>query len=229
MLLSAMAPVVALTTTYVTSARAMPVLEVKTIAEDDQVQKTGIIVFGITPPATVPMPDDKPVSPGVDKLAQYKLLVTLNGVPVTSTIYCQVIEKDKVHPLKNPQFAQETVKTKVVDVSADFVCKVRTGKQGVSVLDVYYLGPQTKEYIADYELIVAAQLKVGSTTIWGTDLQDICALGWAMSTNHLSITKPDGTHHDTWDNPLGPFVSCEEAAMWQRSVLFPGGVGIGTD
>jgi len=58
----------------------------------------------------------------------------------------------------------------------------------------------------------------------GTDIQDICVLGWSMAHNIRRITLPDGGEiYYTWDDPLGPFVSCEEAALEQRDYL---GVGI---
>ena len=215
LLFSSIAPVGA----AIARPKALPVLEITTIAEDDEFRKTGVIVFGLPVPTGWP----KPSEPGFDKLAQYKILVTYNGVPVTpNLIVCQVFEKDKIAPGKLKQFYEELVKTVVIDVSDNFFCKPRWGKPGVGVLDVYYLGPQHKEYIADNVMVVYASLKVGRSTIWGTEIQDICTLGWSMADNSNSITKPDGSTHWTWDNPLGPFVSCEEASIWQKVYMdFP--------
>jgi len=220
LMLSLVLPVIALPNNRTLRARALPVLEVKTIPEDDEVRKTGVIVLGLTPKEGWP----KPYSAGEDKLSQHKILVTYNGVPVTPRwLYCEVIQKEKVHPMKYPQFTQENVLTMLSDVSDKWKCKVRWAKPGVGVLDVYFVGKQTKEWIADHMLVVVAELKVGSTWIYGSDVQDKCVLGWLTSTNHRAITKPDGSKHHTWDDPLGPFVSCEEAALWQRYYL---GLGI---
>mgnify|MGYP001029507959 CR=1 FL=1 len=202
-------------------ARAEPKLEVVTIAEDDEVRKLGVIVLNLSPKLDH---WDKPYDKWCydnpkkcqDKLSQHKILVTFNGVPVTFSYSCQFVKKEKLHPLQKPQFKEEQLRTVLTDESANFVCKLRSGKPGVGVLDVYYLGPQEKQFIADYIMVVTVWTRFGGTTVWGTEIQDVCVLGWAMDTNTMIITKPDGTLHFSWPDPLGPFVGCEEAALWQR-------------
>lgn len=196
-------------------ARADPTLEVLTIPEDDEVRKTGVIVFGLRPGVGWP----KPYENGTDKLAQYKILVTYNGVPVAFNVECQVIKKEKNHPIQQPQFEEENLQTVLTDHSANFKCKLRQGKPGVGVLDLYYIGVQEKQFIADYIVKVHVWTTIGNFVVHGTEIQDVCVLGWAIDDNHLVFTKPDGTEHDSWPDPLGPFVSCEEAAIWQRDFL----------
>jgi len=171
------------------------------------------------------------------------------------TIACNWLEKDKVAVEPDPksqdgkQGSWENLMTKLVDVSDKFVCKVRwkspaTGVlESVGVLDVYYVGPltalpvvnvspgttgkQVGVWIADNILVVEAYFTVGRSVVYGSDIQDICVLGWAITgttwgtpvapSNH--ITKPDGTRHEMWDNAMGNFVSCEELALAQRNVL----------
>jgi hypothetical protein len=80
-------------------------------------------------------------------------------------------------------------------------------------------------------LIVTAGYKVGKNTVWASDLQDICILGWSMGNEVLAIglfgpyTMSTGLYADTyfsWDNALGPFVSCDEAATWQLAWIVGG-------
>jgi hypothetical protein len=208
-------------------AVALPTLQVTTIPEDDEVRKLGIMVIGLSPKLDKGW--DKPYdewcylnrnadgsSKCVDKLSQHKILVTFMGVPVTFSLLCQFIKKEKMHPLQKPQGTYEQLRTVLTDESANFACKLRTGKPGVGVIDVYYIGPQKKQFIADYIMVVQVWTKFGATTVYGVELQDICVLGWAISTNTMYITKPDGTKHFSWPDPLGPFAGCEEAALWQR-------------
>ena len=42
-------------------------------------------------------------------MAQFKIFVSYNGVPVTRKHPCQFVEKDKANPLKNQQFAAENL------------------------------------------------------------------------------------------------------------------------
>jgi hypothetical protein len=136
-----------------------------------------------------------------------------------------------------------------VDVSDKFVCKVRwkspaTGVlESVGVLDVYYVGPLPNPeatdplkdnkavgvWIADNIVVVEAFFTVGRTVVFGSDIQDICVLGWAPTGTgtafatplppNYSITKPDGLKHYIWANAMGTFVGCEELAIAQRTVL----------
>jgi hypothetical protein len=219
-------------------AIAQPTLQVVTIAEDDEKRETGIMVLGLYPhtgPGINPWPNDKPLDPYctadshqfgpcIDKLSQHKILVTFNGVPVNFNVDCQFIKKEKMHPLQKPQFVKEQLRTVLTDESANFVCKLRSGKPGVGVLDVYYVGPQLKQFIADYVMVVTVWTRFGATTVYGAELQDICVLGWALGhagdpPNTFVITKPDGTHHFSWPDPLGNFAGCEEAALWERDAM----------
>jgi len=219
MILASLTPAMALTALR---AVALPTLDVRTIAEDDEVRQTGVIVFGLRPGEGWP----KPYEDGTDKIAQYKIIVTYNGEPVTFNIECQVIKKEKLHPLQQPQFPTENLRTVLTDESANFRCKLRQGKAGIGVLDLYYIGVQEKQFIADYIVKVHVWTTIGNLVVHGTEIQDVCVLGWAISNNHLVFTKPDGTEHDSWDDPLGPFVSCEEAAIWERDFL---GLGFSFD
>jgi hypothetical protein len=215
-------------------ALAEPTLKVVTIPEDDEKRETGIMVLGLLPghagvydPSTWPYLDKGPDQyclPGtgfhcIDKLSQHKILVSFNGVPVNFELACQFIKKEKDHPLQDAQFKTETLRTVLTDESSNFVCKLRSGKPGVGVIDVYYIGPQEKQYVADYVMVVSVWATFGSTTVYGTDLQDICVLGWAMDSNTMILTKPDGTNHFSWPDALGPFAGCEEAALWQRDAM----------
>jgi len=237
-LLSSLTP--AMSQTLPVMARAAPTLQVKTIPEDDEVRQTGVIIFNLEPKTatwdkpldlyclnTHPMildahnnlvPDLKH-SVCEKKEAQYKILVTFNGVPVNFNYACEFIKKEKLHPLQHPQMLQEVIRTVVTDESANFACKLRPGKPGVGVLDVYYLGIQEKEFIADYIMVVYVWQTFGRTTVYGVEMQDVCLLGWANDDNTMYITKPDGTKAFSWPDPLGPFVSCEEAAVLQRQNL----------
>jgi len=163
--------------------------------------------------------------------------------PVVS---CNVLEKDKANPVDDKwgepteQFPAENLVTTLIDVSTEFECKPRWKEpagypgyyESVGVLDVYFVLPEDADpanWIADHILVVTVTLVVGRAIILGSDIQDICVLGWAMDTNTKYITKPDGgdDYHFTWPDPLGPFVSCEEAATWQRYYLGleDGGIG----
>jgi len=192
-------------------AIAGPTLVVRTIAEDDQIRKTGVIILGMTPPG---LPE--PPFSTADWLAQFKISITYNGIAVNATtLYCQVIEKDKYNPIKDQQFPAENLKTVPKDQSGLFVCKWRSGKPGIGVLDVYYVGTAAAEYIADYVLVVSASYTIGRTVVYGTDMQDICVLGWRVTPS----IQDDGFQFD----PLGSYVSCEDAALAEKDAA---GLGI---
>jgi len=232
MLLSASTPIVS-----AINVRAFgPKLDVTTIPEDNQILKKGIMVLGLDGTGF-----PKGYQPGVDLISQHKLLVTYNGQPllwrigdVGPVITCNVLEKDKVNPLPDKfgvptkQFPQENLVTKLIDVSDKFICKPRWKQpadlpgwyESAGVLDVYYNGPKLPTLIADNILVVEASLVVGRTVIVGTDIQDICLLGFSMSPNTRTITLPDGGEvYISSANAMGPFVSCEEAAIEQRAYL----------
>jgi len=185
-----------------------------------------------------------------DLMAQYKILVSYNGVPVAATLVgCQIVEKDKVNALKDKQGPWENVKTVPVDASDRFTCKMRWGKPGVGVLDLYWIGPVPKsgtaayselsghsvsqdvavgQYIADYIVNLSFAFTIGRTTIYGTEMQDVCVLGWPSVLAMLGsdiildvtgvengdyahgyyITKPDGSLHVIYFDALGLFTSC---------------------
>jgi hypothetical protein len=182
----------------------------------------------------------KPIADGWDLLSQHKILATLNGVPTApTTALCEVIEKEKakIPPMttKTPskrQFMDEVIKTTLQDVTDNFVCKFRWIKPGVGSLDVYYVGPRVQNFIADHMLIVTVGYTVGTRTIWASELQDICILGWSMGHNTLflglfinpgfSVTPAYPEGYWSWDDALGPFVSCDEAAAWQLSWIVGG-------
>jgi len=207
------------------------------------------------------------------KISQYKLMVTYqDGLPGASgyvgvdlvtlvnagkaTFQCDIYEKDKVEP-KIPQdwssllsslatktsLADEYLKTSITDVSAFFVCKLRSsGEAGVYVVDLYYIGPQTSEYVSD--LIVAFKVDLLpaatglKTNAWGMDIQDLCILAWPFADPfrggfimyggggspewqkfpHL-IPKPE--HKWIWSSPdpLDGYSNCEEAVMFQRWLM----------
>jgi hypothetical protein len=219
---------------------AQPTLRVVTIAEDDELRQTGImwmapnfLVF------TGFDPDDPdgllPITSTSDTLAQFKILVSYNGVPVTPTsTSCQFVEKDKSHPLKNQQFVAENL-VSVPKENTNFICKFRWGKPGVGVIDVYYTGDFLAQYIADYILVVGAALAVGRTTVTGTEIQDICLLGWPFDNENTlgslgiplapngdvprTITKGNGDYHLIVPDALGPIGSCEDFALFQKDIV----------
>lgn len=210
-----------------------PYLEVVTIAEDDQIREKGIMVLGIPAPAGWPKSDKE----GEDFMAQYKISISLQGELVKNDesvldIQCNVAEKDKITnptdvttgktPTKYRQFPRENVETVVKEVKDWFKCKPRwkPGGLAVGVLDVYYIGAAADPaFIADHILVVHVKYKVGSQYFYGVDIQDLCILGWSMGENALQVTKAAGDFHWSWDNPLGDFASCEEAALWQLFYL----------
>jgi len=216
---------------------AAPTLTVVTIPQDDQARHTGIIWFAETKADFLLMQAASPTFSGVqDLIAQFKILVSYNGVPVSATIYCQAVEKDKYEPLKNKQGAWETLASWPKDVSQDIVCKPRWGKPGVGVLDVYWVAAPSAYNIADFELVVSASYAVGRSTVWGTEMQDFCVLGWpaavtdgtpgpleaelaAFNAAPYVITKPDGTTHWILTDPLGGWASCEDLALVQKQEL----------
>jgi len=203
---------------------AQPTLRVTTIAEDDELRQTGVMWMGTGVTAAT-------LGTGTsDFLAQFKILVSYNGVPVTPTsVSCQFVEKDKANPLKDQQFPAENLKT-VPKENPNFICKFRWAKPGVGVLDVYYIGDALGQYIADYILVVGVDLAVGRTTVFGTEIQDICLLGWPVTGNGIglapvvvTITKGNGDLHNIYTDPLGTFTSCEDVALLQKDAL---GIGI---
>jgi hypothetical protein len=205
-----------------TMLAAQPTLRVTTIAEDDELRATGVMFLADSPDAFT-VTDYEATYPA-DLMSQFKIIISYNGVPVTpDSIYCQFVEKDKAQPLKNKQFTAENL-VSVPKENSNFICKYREGKPGVGVLDVYYTGSMSAEYIADYILVVGASLAVGRTTVYGTEIQDICLLGWPVDgTDAAAAAGPDYENVDTgiaiWADALGGFISCEDAALLQHQAL----------
>jgi len=202
-------------------AKALPQLVIVTIPEDDEIRKTGIIVLDNTATNFASTTRTTRYS---DLMAQYKILVSYNGVPVApTTIACQIIEKDKVNPIKDKQAAiPENLKTSLVDQTGNFMCKFRWGKPGVGVLDLYFKGAAKAQFLADYVVLVYASYKIGRSTVYGAEIQDVCVLGWDLGTVSATIDKDPGTgtdNHYVYADPLGSYVSCEDATMYQKHVV----------
>jgi hypothetical protein len=67
-------------------------------------------------------------------------------------------------------------------------------------------------------LVVGASYTIGRTVVYGTDMQDICVLGYPII---YSINfGPTGLFSV---DPLGSYVSCEDAALAEKNAL---GLGI---
>jgi hypothetical protein len=228
---------------FAVAATNGPKLEVTTIPQDDQKREKGIVILGLPSgkPACDPTGKSKtlPQCGPQDLISQHKLLVTYNGLTMIwqlgyqagVTIKCNWLEKDKINVVPDPkthtgqQFDEENLMTKLVDVSDFFVCKPRWKYvsygtvESAGVLDVYYIGPADGHFIADTILIVQAYITVGRVQVWGSDIQDICVLGWTMGSAPASFTKPDGEKHYVFANALGSYVSCEDLALYQRDQL----------
>jgi hypothetical protein len=219
-----------------------PMLNVETIAEDNPLLSTGVMILGINPQVG----GGGKASPYADLMAQYKLIITYNGATLQwavgtpgPSVTCNILEKDKVNVVPNPktgigsQGSWENLMTTLVDVSNKFVCKPRwkspaTGVlESVGALDVYYVGRPNAVWIADNIVTVEAFLTAGRTVVFGSDIQDLCTLGWAVTGSAAGalaqptglITKPDGNVFYYWQDSMGTFHSCEELALAQRDVL----------
>jgi len=216
-----------------------PKLDVVTIPQDNQRLKTGVMILGLDPAGVLTQ---------TDLMSQHKLSVTYNGAPLVwrvgdpgPLVVCNVLEKDKVNVIPDPktgigqQFPQENLMTKLQDVTSEFVCKARWKHpnndlslwESTGVLDVYFTGSLKAVWIADNILVVEAFFTVGRSVVFGSDIQDICLLGYAVNGAVPNVavaptwilTKPDGTQHYIWANAMGGFVSCEQLALAQRDRL----------
>jgi hypothetical protein len=220
----ASAPFTAVVAQTALRARADPTLVVVTIPEDDEKRKTGIMFFA----DSLENFTDPQYS---DFLAQFKILVTYNGAAISpSVVTCQVIQKDKYNVIKQKQGDWENLVTVPKDDSGLFACKVRWAKPGEGVLDVYWVGPaQTSgvtnigAFISDYVLVVSASTTLGRSVIQGTDMQDICVLGWPELDTYYTITWTDplGKEQEmrVYQNPLNDYASCEDVALLQKKDL----------
>jgi hypothetical protein len=202
-----------------------PFLQVVTIPQDDQVRNTGIIILNYAGTGST----SGTVYP--DYMAQYKLVITLNGALVSNAgidITCNVAEKDKIinpldvttgkSPSKNRQFPRELMETEIKDVADMFECKERwkPGGLSVGVLDVYYTGAAADPaFIADHILVVHVTYTLGRQVFVGTEIQDICVLGWSFNTAGITSTVIGNEKVVLDPNPLGNFQSCETAALAQ--------------
>lgn len=210
----------------VTRITLAPSLTVVTIPEDDQLRQTGVMLLGMAM---------GPASGATDFLAQFKLVISINGVLVPTsglTIACNVAEKDKITnppdvttgktPTRNRQFPRELMETSLVDVADFFVCKPRwkPGGYSVGVLDVYYIGAAADPaFIADHILVVHVTYTVGRQVFYGTEIQDICVLGWSMQAATTSELLYPGETKYYIPDPLTGWAGCEELALYQRYVL----------
>lgn len=217
---------------------AGPQVRVETVAEDDEVRNEGIMVIcpGIPP---FPPGDPRATDPDTcnddnddiweDFHASYELSITYEGVPVNANVFCMVAQKNAVSP-SVPQLSREVIATEASDVSERFVCMLRSVAPGVGVLDVYYIGPLDAEAIGAYELVVQAAYTVESEVYFGTDVQDLCVLGWPFNDNganktfSVNASTADGPKHlKRAPHSLDNFVGCDDAALFQRQLL---GLGV---
>jgi hypothetical protein len=198
------------------SSQTKPPLIVKVIAEDDPIRATGIMVLGILPPG---QPSGPYYQRGTDLIAHYMITVTYNGIPVQPTaLFMQVVRKTVVNPSDTTkQFPEEIIASTPTDASDEFIVVFRRVTPGVFEADVYYVGPGTRDDVANYMVVFTAYTTIGRSTLFGTDLQALCVLGWSMDpVATLFMTLPDGSTYYGWGNPLGAFTSCDEAVLWQR-------------
>jgi hypothetical protein len=194
------------------------------------------------------------------------------GVPLATLVtagkavfQCHIYEKDKAEP-KVPQdwsgllssltyghpaaLSEEILKTILTDISSFFVCKLRpSGEAGIYVVDLYYIGPQTSEYVA--ENIVAFKvglspaaygLKTGPW-VWGLDIQDLCLLAWPLADPYQPsqsfggvapnpfgvppdpqkwphlIKKPEHKWLISFPDPMDGYAGCDELTLWQKQLL----------
>jgi hypothetical protein len=201
-----------------------PFLSVVTIPEDDQLRQTGVMLLGVANHEA-----------GTDFLAQYKLVITLNGVLVPTSgliISCNVAEKDKIvnppdtttgkSPTYPRQFPHELIETSIKDVADWFVCKPRwkPGGLSVGVLDVYFTGAAgDAAFIADHILVVHVMYTVGRQIFYGTDIQDICVLGWSMQAAVAKTTLASNEVIYYFADPLDIWSGCESLALYQLNSL----------
>jgi hypothetical protein len=223
-------------------------LSIVTIAEDDEGRDTGIMILCVTHDLTFgPDSNTRAYDPNtcsdsgwLDKWASYKIIVLFADgekffwVPGTTPPFSMVpefIEKDTVEP-KVPAFAQETLKKEVTDLTASFAWRFRWKYYGgffwsVGDMDVYYTGVQHSEYVAPY--IIDLQVSYTSPTTklsyYGADIQDLCILAWPFNDptdwqkRPFNLQKPERVDLTRVPDPLDGFAGCEDATLFQRSLL----------
>jgi hypothetical protein len=240
-----------------------PKLEVTTIPQDNQLLKKGIILLGIQPGVpSLGMTDLLSQHKLIVTYNGQTLTWNIGTAGPTIACNVLEKDKVNVIPDPKTgdgkQGDYENLMTKLTDVSDKFVCKPRWKSpaagvyESVGVLDVYYVGPLPDPlagtaghptvaadnkavgvWIADNVLVVEAFFTVGRTVVFGSDVQDICVLGWPVMAAPApvfgvappappygyTITKPDGTQHFIFANAMGSFTSCEQLALAQRDTL----------
>jgi hypothetical protein len=211
----------------------VPALAVEVTAKDDEVRDTGVMVLcpgGPPPPAGAGVADADTCNDSGDDIWQdlhagYELTITLDGAPTEATVACMVTQEEIVSP-SDPMAAFEDFRTELTDVSADFVCVIRTVAPGVGTLDLYYVGPDDAAAVGSYDLAVEAFVHIGTDVIFATDTQHVCMLGWPFNDNGANMTfavdasTPDGLKHvKRAPHPLDGFAGCGDAALYQRQLL----------
>jgi hypothetical protein len=225
----------------VTRITLAPSLTVVTIPEDDQVRNTGVMLLGPVRVSDTNFASETNFIDGApsDFLAQYKMSITLNGLPLVYSnavvIACNVAEKDKhtnppwvttgKSPTNERSFEREMLETELVDVAQFFVCKFRPKvvdgvPYTIGVLDVYFIGPAADPaFIADHILTVHVMYTVGRQVFYGTEIQDICLLGWSMQPPAAYTILDSGEVISFIPDPLDGWASCESLALFQRYLL----------
>jgi len=211
----------------------VPELAVEVTAQDDEVRDTGVMVLcpGGPPPAGDTRATDADTCDNdgddmwQDLHASYELEITLDGAPTQANIACMVTQEETVSP-SDPMAAFEDFRTELTDVSADFVCVIRSVAPGVGALDLYYTGPPDADAVGSYDLVVQAFTTIGTEAIFATDTQHVCMLGWPFNDNGANMTfavdasTPDGMKHvKRAPHPLDGFAGCGDAALHQRELL----------
>lgn len=219
-------------------------LTVDLIAQEDQIRKKGIMII-CPPEADCPdFIEGRNVFPGpatwFDPHAEYKIHIQDDfGVNVDpDTLSCIVVEKDVCHVPEDKvggrQFNDEIEATELVNISTRFVCKYRSVKAGVGILEIYFIGPRDKIFIGDHIL----KVQVSRDGVRGSQIHDICLLGFpnffrvnaasqsldgfglAGTSFAFSVKWPEAaTPLAKFADALAPFASCKNAALWQREIL----------
>ncbi|MGH7800356.1 MAG: hypothetical protein ACREOW_06965 [Thermodesulfobacteriota bacterium] len=132
------------------------------------------------------------------------------------------------------QFPTEEEGTEVIDTSDAFVCRLRevpafpNSQPGVAVIDVYFKGAggQTDPaFIGDSILMIVACVD----EVCDAEIRDLCILGFPACSgidtckankvpNAFSfLVTFGGEQFVKHADPIFPFASCEDAAIWERT------------
>jgi len=162
-----------------------------------------------------------------DLHAKYRLVVQPPPPPdISLRVECKVLEIERLTRLDNPlfpvarSFAWEKLETSVMDATGNFTCSYTRTGEGTLELDLGLIAdPDDEQLILRYLLVVTIGydeplLPFGllSRNANGTDIGDLCLLGY-----HIGKHPPQGTPEN--ERPLGEFLSCDEAVLWQRALL----------